>query len=606
MKNYRRILKYIARYRSFAFLNILFNLLYAVFNLFSFLMVIPFLNVLFQEHTTPAEKPHLSIKINDLLSYLNYYFGSYVEKHGNEAGLIVICVMVVVIFFVKNIFRYFALYFLAPLRLGVVRDLRQGIFEKILQLPVSYFSEKRKGDILARMSTDITEIEWSIMSTIESVFRDPLIILSYLVAMLIISPQLTLFVVIFLPITAILIGRIGKSLKRKSTKAQQQLGLIMSIIEESLSGLRVIKAFNAERFQKAKFSRENKTHYSLLRSVFNRRELSSPLTEFLSICIVALVLWFGGRLVLGGETSLTGASFIGYIMIFGSMLSPLKSFSNSYYYIQRGVASLDRVEHILNADIHIKEYPDAVSLKTFENTIEYKDVVFEYEEDTTVLHGINLKITKGKMIAIVGPSGSGKSTMADLLSRFYDVTGGEILIDGIDIRRVRLSSLRRLLGVVTQESILFNDTVFNNIAFGMETATEEDVIKAAKVANAHDFIMKLENGYHTLIGDRGSKLSGGERQRLTIARAIFKNPPILILDEATSSLDTENEKLVQDALFKLMQNRTSVVIAHRLSTIQYADEIVVMQDGQIVERGNHNALTAKNGLYARLVEMQAF
>jgi ATP-binding cassette, subfamily B, bacterial MsbA len=402
------------------------------------------------------------------------------------------------------------------------------------------------------------------------------------------------------------IGRIGKTLKRKSGKAQEQLGLLLSIIEESLTGLRIIKAFNAERYQKGKFSRENKAHAQLLTSVLNRRELSSPLSETLAIFVVAAVLWYGGSLVISGESVLTGEIFIGYIVIFANLINPAKSFANSYYYIQRGTASIERIEGILDAPIDIKEDLNAVSLKGFEHTIEYRDVSFNYSEDTRVLHNINLKIEKGKMVAVVGPSGSGKSTMADLLARFYDVTEGAILIDGHNLKSLRTTSLRNQLGIVSQDPILFNDSVFNNIAFGVDHPDRDQVIQAAKVANAHEFIMKLEHGYDTFIGDRGSKLSGGERQRLTIARAIYKNPPILILDEATSSLDTESEKLVQDALFKLMQNRTSVVIAHRLSTIQFADEIIVMQDGHIVERGNHTALISRKGLYAKLVEMQAF
>lgn len=599
-------MRYAVRFRTYAVLNFVFNIFYAIFNLFSLLMLIPFLQILFDTVKKPAGKASFGFSINKFLAWLNYEFGNFVAVHGKEYGLLSVCVAVVVVFFLKNICRYLASYFLAPLRNGVVRELRQSLFEKILQLPVSYFGEKRKGDIMARMTTDVNEVEWSIMNTLESTFRDPLTMVFCIFAMFKISVGLTLFVVVLLPLTGLIIGAIGKTLKRKSKKAQDQLGLLMSIIEESLTGLRVIKAFNAERYQKGKFLRENRKHARLMTSVLNRRELSSPLGEFLGICVVSIVLWYGGRIVIGGNSALTGEIFITYILIFANLIGPAKSFANTYYYIQRGIASLERIEHILDAEINIRENPDAISIRSFDSAIEYRNVSFFYGEEIKVLHNINLKIEKGKMLAIVGPSGAGKSTMADLLSRFYDVQEGCILIDGTDIKDLRISSLRRLLGVVTQESILFNDTVYNNIAFGVDYATEEEVMLAAKVANAHDFISRLENGYNTVIGDRGSKLSGGERQRLTIARAIFKNPPILILDEATSSLDTENEKLVQDALFKLMQNRTSVVIAHRLSTIQYADEIVVMQEGRIVERGNHNALLAKNGLYARLVEMQAF
>lgn len=606
MRGYFRILRYVLRFRRLAVLNLVFNILYALFNLFSILTLIPFLQVLFNSVPVATEKPDGGVGVTQLLHLINYHFGAYVAEHGQMQGLLVVCFSITVIFILKNGCRYAALYYLAPLRNGVVRELRQNIFERMLQLPLSYFSEKRKGDIIARMTTDVNEVEWSIMNTLESTFRDPLTILFFFIAMLLLSPQLTLFVLILLPVMGLVIGRIGKTLKRKSGKAQDQLGLLLSIIEESLSGLRIIKAFNAERYQKAKFSRENRAHSQLLTSVLNRRELSSPLSEVLAIFVVAALLWYGGRLVISGESVLTGEMFIGYIVIFANLINPAKSFANSYYFIQRGIASIERIEAILDAPIEIKENMDAISLKGFEQAIEYRNVSFNYQEDARVLHHINLRIEKGRMIAIVGPSGSGKSTLADLLPRFHDATEGEILIDGHNLRNLRTTSVRNLLGMVSQDPILFNDTVFNNIAFGVDNPNMDDVIRAAKVANAHDFIMKLDKGYHTTIGDRGSKLSGGERQRITIARAIYKNPPILILDEATSSLDTESEKLVQDALFKLMQNRTSIVIAHRLSTIQFADEIIVMQEGCIVERGNHSALIAKKGLYAKLVEMQAF
>ncbi len=568
-------------------------------------MVIPFLQIIFDMVKAPSVKPEFSWNLKELMGYFNYQFAEYVAINGKPAGLLFVCISVVVMFFIKNIFRYLALYFLAPLRTGVVRELRQGVFDKILQLPLSYFSETRKGDIIARMSTDVKEVETSIMNTLESTFRDPVTMLCFFIAMLLISVELTVFVFILLPIAGFVIGRIGKSLRRKSKKEQNQLGYLMSLFEESLSGLRIIKAFNAERYQKAKFLRENKSLEYFATSALRRWQLSSPLIEFLSICVVAGLLYYGGSIIIDGKDNFSADIFIGYILVFANMLGPARNVANSYFYIQRGIASLERIESIMDAPINIKESLHATNIKSFTGAVEYRNVSFRYAENL-VLNSINIKIDKGKMVALVGPSGSGKSTFADLLARFHDVTDGEILIDDHNIRDLRITSLRNQLGIVTQESILFNDTVFNNIAFGIDYAVEEDVIKAAKVANAHEFIMRLENGYQTVIGDRGSKLSGGERQRITIARAIYKNPPILILDEATSSLDTENEKLVQDALFKLMKNRTSIVIAHRLSTIQYADEIIVMQEGRIVERGNHNALIAKNGLYARLVEMQAF
>lgn len=606
MKSYLRILKIAVRYRRYAFLNLMFNILYAIFNLFSILSIIPFLQVIFKTVQIPEQEPTLTWNVKSALNFFNYRFGNYVAENGDTSGLVIICAFIIVIFLLKNICRYMALYFIAPLRNGVVRDLRQSIYDKVILLPLAFFSEKKKGDIIARMTTDVNEIEWSIMSTIESTFRDPITMIFFFIAMILLSFQLTIFVIILLPITALIIGVIGKSLKRKSKKSQDQLGLLLSIIEETLGGLRIIKAFNAERYQKGKFLRENRFYANLQTSVFNRRDLSSPLSEVLAIIVVAVILWFGGQMVLDGENNLTGEMFIGYILIFANLINPAKSLANTYYHIQRGIASLERVETILDAPLDIKENIDAVSLKSFNGDIIYNDVGFCYDTDVAVLKNINFKITKGSMTAIVGPSGSGKSTLVDLLPRFHDATSGEILIDGHNLKNIRISSIRNLLGIVTQESILFNDTVFNNIAFGVDNPDTEAVIRAAKVANAYDFIMRLENGFDSIIGDRGSKLSGGERQRLTIARAIFKNPPILILDEATSSLDTESEKLVQDALFKLMRNRTSIVIAHRLSTIQYADDIIVMQEGRIVERGNHHALIGKNGLYARLVEMQAF
>lgn len=499
-----------------------------------------------------------------------------------------------------------AQYYLAPLRNGVVRDLRQSLFNKTMQLPIGYFSDKKKGDIISRITTDVNDVEWSIMNTLESTFRDPLTIVVFFISMLVISVPLTLLVLALLLPTAFIVTSIGKSLKRKSKKQQEQFGVLMSIIEESLSGLRIIKGFNAERHQKAKFYRENKGLSDLQIKVLHRWQLSSPLTEFLSIITVAIILFIGGKMVIEGSSPLGPDAFIGYILVFANILTPARSAANSFFYVQRGIASLERIEQILDAETNIKEDLHAVHIKQFEHEIQFKNVSFNYVNETRVLHNINLKIEKGKMVALVGQSGSGKSTLADLLVRFHDVSEGEICIDGVNIKNLRGSSLRCLFGIVSQEAILFNDTVRNNIAFGVDSASDADIINAAKVANAHEFISKMEHGYDTKIGDRGSKLSGGEKQRITIARAIFKNPPILILDEATSSLDTESEKLVQDALFKLMQNRTSLVIAHRLSTIQFADEILVMQDGRIAERGNHTSLIAKNGLYAKLVEMQMF
>ncbi len=567
-------------------------------------MVIPFLQVLFGTVNIPPSEPDFAWSGRALAGIFNYRFGHYVAEKGQIAGLVVVCAVVVAVFLLKNASRYAAMYCLAPLRTGVVRDLRRQLFSKLLDLPMSWFSEKRKGDVIARMTTDVTEVEWSIMNTLESAFREPVLILFFLVAMMSISFPLTLFVLILLPLTGAIIGGIGKSLKKPSRAAQDQVGWIISLIEESLGGLRIVKGFNAEHYQQERFETAIQEHYRLQTSALNRRDLSSPLSEFLGILVVAVVLWFGGKMVITGEFS--GEVFIGFILIFANLINPVKAFANSYYYIQRGIASMERIEGLLEAKSNITENPGSAPVSILEHSVEYQNVDFSYQQAQVVLNNINLNIPKGQVLALVGQSGSGKSTLVDLLPRFYDVTGGAIFIDGRDIRSMSLRDLRGLLGIVTQESILFHDTVYRNIAFGVENATEEAVENAAKVANAHEFISALPHGYQTMIGDRGLKLSGGERQRLTIARAVLRNPPILILDEATSSLDTESEKLVQEALSNLMRNRTTVVIAHRLSTIQHADQIAVMQDGRIVERGNHPELMAHNGVYRRLVEMQGF
>ncbi len=495
---------------------------------------------------------------------------------------------------------------MAGIRSGVVRDIRANVFHKLLHLPISYFTKERKGDITARLTTDIQQIEWSIMSFLEVTFREPITIIIYLGSMLLISPQLTLFVLLVLPITGFIIGKIGKTLKKKSLQAQSKLGFIMTIIEESITGLRAIQGFNAEAQQFNRFNHINQEHYQLLKSMQRRNDLSSPLSEFLSICIVAIVLYFGGRLVLSDTSSLQAETFIAFMVIFSQILSPAKSFSNAFYHIQKGIASVERVATILDAPNPIKDTPNAQTINTFQHQIQFKDVHFSYTPDIPTLSNVNLTITKGNIIALVGASGAGKSTLADLLPRFYDVTQGQILLDGQDIRQYKLHDLRQLMGIVTQQALLFNDTIFNNIAFGLEEVTEEEVIKAAKIANAHEFISQQEHGYHTNIGDGGCKLSGGERQRLTIARAILQNPPILILDEATSSLDAASENLVQEALLQLMKNRTSIVIAHRLSTIQSAHEIIVLDKGKIVERGTHQSLVKQQGgVYKKLVELQA-
>jgi len=604
MKSFRRILQLASHYRGLALANIGFNLLYALFSLFSLLMVIPFLQVLFGTVAIPPEEPAFAWSGRALAGIFNYRFGSYVAEQGQIAGLVVVCAVVVVVFMLKNASRYAAMYCLAPLRTGVVRDLRRQLFERLLELPMSWFSEKRKGDVIARMTTDVTEVEWSIMNTLESAFREPVLILFFLIAMLSISLPLTLFVLILLPITGLIIGGIGKSLKKPSRGAQDQVGWIISLIEESLSGLRIVKGFNAELYQKERFEKAIQEHNRLQTQALHRRDLSSPLSEFLGILVVAVVLWFGGKMVISGNFS--AEVFIGFILIFANLINPAKAFANAYYYIQRGIASMERIEGLLDAGNDLPEPLTAEPVRGLEQGIEYRSVGFSYQPGQVVLQDISLTIPKGQVLALVGQSGSGKSTLVDLLPRFYEASSGGIFVDGRDIRTMKLRDLRGLLGIVTQESILFHDTVFRNIAFGVQGATAADVEQAARIANAHDFIAALPDGYQTLIGDRGLKLSGGERQRLTIARAVLRNPPILILDEATSSLDSESEKLVQQALTNLMRNRTTIVIAHRLSTIQHADQIAVMQDGRIMERGNHLALMGHEGVYRRLVEMQGF
>ncbi|MBK6840479.1 MAG: ABC transporter ATP-binding protein [Bacteroidetes bacterium] len=607
MKNYFRLLRYVKSYKGYALLNILFNMLSVIFSLVSLTMVIPFLNVLFSQATEFHQEPW-SLSPKALFANFNYYLSQYIAANGKMEALILICILVIVLFFLKNFFRYLAMYFIAPIRNGVVRDLRNGMYEKVLYLPLSYFSDERKGDLISRMTSDVQEIEWSIMQSLEVVFREPLTILLFLGTMITISPQLSIFVFVLLPIAGLLIGQIGKSLRRTSAKSQAKMGVLLSTIEETLSGMRIIKAFTSELFSMEKFGKINDEYRRLMTRLYRKRDLSSPLSEFLGAIVMVVVIYFGGKLVLDGSSRLEPAMFIAFIVIFSQLIPPAKSFTEAYSNVQRGLASVDRINKILDAEVTIRDKEHALQISDFNHTVEYRDVSFAYHKGGTgwVLHNVNLKIEKGKTIALVGQSGSGKTTLADLLPRFYDLEEGEILIDGENIKDYRLADLRGLMGIVTQESILFNDTVLNNIAFGMPNIKEEDVIAAAKIANAHDFIMQMPEGYQTNIGDRGGKMSGGQRQRISIARAVLKNPPILILDEATSALDTESERLVQDALTQLMKNRTTLVIAHRLSTIQHADEIIVMQKGEILERGKHAELLQSGGVYKKLYDLQTF
>ena len=540
-----------------------------------------------------------------LIDYMNYILSDIIQTQGHKQALLLICFVLLGTFFMRNLGRFMSLFFMAKVRVSAVRNMRNQVFKKILILPLSFFDTRKKGDIMARVTTDVQEVEYSIMNYLDMLIRDPITIIAYFIFLLSMSPQLTLFVVIVLPVTGYLIGRIGRTLRRQSKVGQTRLAGMLSTIEESIGGLRIIKAFNAINFMDRKFIDQNKAYAKVTLSIYRRRDLSSPMSEFLSSCVIILVLWFGGGLVIGDNSPISGEIFITYMLVFSQIIPPAKTFATGYYSVQKGLASADRIFDILDADEVIDEKPDAVTIKEFSRNIEYKDVTFRYEEED-VLTDINIKIEKGKIIALVGQSGGGKSTMVDLLPRFYDTVKGEILIDGVNLKDYRIDDIRGLMGIVTQESILFNDTVFNNIAFGMHDVSEEDVVEAAKIANAHEFISKMPEGYQTNIGDRGTKLSGGQRQRLSIARAILRNPPILIMDEATSALDTESERLVQEALANVMSNRTSIVIAHRLSTIKFADEIIVLQKGKIAERGNHDELIRQDGIYKKLHELQTF
>lgn len=570
-------------------------------------MIVPFLNVLFSQDRNYTLQPW-TFSVKTLLNNFNYYLGDFVVRHGQLEALSLISLLVVILFLLKNFTRYMAMYYLVPIRNGVVRDIRRDVYSKILSLPIGYFTDERKGDIMARVTNDVQEVEWGIMNSLEAAFREPLNIIIFLITMFTMSSELTLFVLVLLPIAGLIIGRIGKSLKKKSGLAQIKVGELLSNLDESLGGLRIIHAFTAEEKSKKRFGDINQQLFRLLNKIGRRRDLASPLSEFLGALVLTIVMYFGGRLVLGPGSSLEPSEFIAFIAIFSQLIPPAKSLTTAWYNIQKGLASSERIYHILDAPVAVKDTEHPKDIATFTNVVSYRNVSFSYRkgEQDNVLKNISLDIPFGKTIALVGQSGSGKTTLADMLPRYYDPAEGQILLDGHDLRELRIHDLRKLIGVVTQESILFNDTVFNNIAFGVDNATEEAVINAAKVANAHDFISAMPDGYHSNIGDRGGKLSGGQRQRLSIARAVLKNPPILILDEATSALDTESERLVQDALTHLMQNRTTLVIAHRLSTIVHANEIIVMNKGEIVERGTHVALLELGGYYKRLYELQTF
>jgi len=606
MNYFKKILRFATPYKKFAFLNIFFNILYALFSALSFAALIPMLDVLFKQSEKVYEMPVYK-GIGSVKTYfqeaISYRITQYSDADEMKA-LILVIVLVLLLFFLKNIFNYLAMYFITFLRNGVLKDLRNKMYEKIVELPISFYSEKKKGDVIARITSDVLEIQNSFLSILELIVREPLTILFTIAVMFFISVKLTIFVFIFIPVAGMIISRIGKSLKKKSDRVQKEQGEFLSIVDETLGGLRVVKAFNAEAHFYKIFSSSTERFFHFSNKLLNRQNLASPTGEFLGIMVIGVLLWFGGKMVLIDKT-LDASSFIAYMGLAYNILTPAKAISKASYGVKKGNAAAERVLEILETENPIKDPENPIPIHQFTEGLQIDQISFKYE-DEWILQDFSLMVPKGQTVALVGQSGSGKSTIANLVTRFYDVDKGTIRIDQISIRDISKKTLRNLMGLVTQDSILFNDTVRNNIALGKENATDEEIFEAAKIANAHDFIMELPNGYDTNIGDSGNKLSGGQKQRLSIARAVLKNPPIMILDEATSALDTESERLVQEALEKLMKNRTSLVIAHRLSTIQNADMIIVLEKGKIIEQGTHTSLLKKKGVYHKLVAMQSF
>lgn len=609
MKELKEIYRYTFTYKWHSISVIIFNLLYVIFNLLSLVLFIPFLQVIFPSDSGAKKEliePVYNGGVSDFFIYVKDYYQFWMETMAVKSpinALLFVCVTVLVAFFLKNLFRYLAIFFLSYVRMAVVRDIRLKLFEKSVKLPLSYYTSERKGDLMTRMNNDVNEIEVAVISIYDLIYRDPIAILINVATLIYISPTLTLLSFVLMPISAFIISRIGKSLKRTAKKGQEEMATLFSNIEENLGAMRIIKAFNATNFVTEKFKKINARHQQLITRVFRKKDLTSPLNEFLGAAVMISIIWFGGRMIIEGTSNITGDTFLGFVIIFSQLLVPIQSIANSVTHLNKAKVSMDRINEVLDLDERIVDAETPIVATEFEREIEYKNVTFAYN-DTNVLTNFSLTIPKGKVIALVGESGSGKSTVADLLPRFYDVIDGEIRIDGQAIKDLSIASLRDLIAVVSQESILFNDTIENNILFGRTSATREEVIQAAKIANAHTFITELEEGYDTFIGERGGKLSGGQKQRINIARAILKDAPILILDEATSALDIESERLVQEALEHLMKDKTSIVIAHRLSTIRNADKIVVLNKGEIVEQGTHDELIALEGAYHKLYSMQ--
>ncbi len=607
MRFFLRILKLLKKYTNYVILNIFCNFLSIIFSLFSLTMVIPFLGILFDAQNKVYNPAPLTLSPVNIKENFYSYITLIIDQQGKIDALMFICLLVLIMFFLRNLFRYSALYFLAPIRNGIIHQLRVLMHIKIVNFPLTFFKKQKRGDITARLTSDLVEIEWSIMSSIEMIFKDPLTIVIYLGTLILISPQLTLFVIVLFPLTGLIIGLIGRSLKSSSDYGQKKIGELLSTIDENILGLRIIKAFNIENNINTKFKKESKKYKKIMDSVLRKKDLSSPMSEFLSTIVMVIIMWFGGKLVLSTEHYLSAQEFIGYLLIFSQIIPPAKSLTTSFYHIKKGSAAAERIFEILDVKDKEENIKDdqKVRLKDSPELIEFKNISFSYDK-IKVLDNISLSLKKGEVVALVGESGSGKTTLADLLLRFNEVSDGEILINNINIKNLSIKSLRDMLGFVNQDPILFNDTITNNINLGNINANKKQIVNAAKMANAHDFIMKKTKNYNTIAGDRGGNLSGGERQRISIARAILKNPDILILDEATSALDAESEALIQDALSKLMKSRTSLIIAHRLSTIRNANKIIVLEKGKIVEQGTHDILINQNGYYKKLYDLQSF